>query len=115
MTPLPEPTLAAVSSFASLVAAAKRAARGKRLAPEAARFLFDLEPEVLRLERELRARTWQPGPFRTFIVTEPKPRTISAASDTRPKRERQRVRRRYSGPVVSWSLLRHGVWRQRRC
>jgi len=79
MTPLPEPTLEAVSSFASLVAAAKRAARGKRLAPEAARFLFDLEPEVLRLERELRARTWQPGPFRTFIVTEPKPRTISAA------------------------------------
>lgn len=69
----------AVSDFHALCRAARRAARGKRLTAEGAAFLFDLEPEVLRLQRELTDGTWRTGPYRTFPVVDPKPRTISAA------------------------------------
>lgn len=68
-----------VASFESLCAAARAAARGKRLSREAAAFLFDLEPEVLMLERELREASYLPGAYRTFRIIDPKPRTISAA------------------------------------
>ena len=68
-----------VADFHALRTAAVRAARGKRRQPEAAAFLADLEPEVLRLQRELLAGAWRPGPYRTFAITDPKPRTISAA------------------------------------
>ncbi len=73
------PTLEAASSFAALRAAAKKAARGHRKKPETAAFLCELEAEVMRLQRELRAGTYRPGPFRTFRIRDPKPRTISAA------------------------------------
>lgn len=73
------PTLEAASSFAALRAAAKKAARGHRKKPETAAFLCELEAEVLVLQRELRAGTYRPGPFRTFRIRDPKPRTISAA------------------------------------
>jgi len=68
-----------VASFPALVAAAKRAARGKKLTAESSRFMVDLEGEVLQLERELTSDTWRPGPYRTFRILDPKPRTISAA------------------------------------
>ncbi|MEW6742100.1 MAG: RNA-directed DNA polymerase [Planctomycetota bacterium] len=66
-------------SFQALHAAALRAAQGKKDREEVARFFFDLEPELVRLERELRHGTWRPAPFRTFTVYDPKERTISAA------------------------------------
>ena len=66
-------------SFPALRQAALRAARRKRAKPSTAAFLVDLESEVLALERELRTRTWRPRPYRTFSVSDPKPRTISAA------------------------------------
>ena len=62
-----------------LCVAARRAARGKRRVPEVARFLMDLEPEVLQLQRELTVGTYQPRGYRTFEVFDPKRRTISAA------------------------------------
>jgi RNA-directed DNA polymerase len=68
-----------VVSFPALRRAALRAARRKRAKPSTAAFLVDLESEVLALERELRSKTWVPRPFRTFSVSDPKPRTISAA------------------------------------
>ena len=73
------PTLEAASSFTSLRAAAKKAARGHRKKPETAAFLCELETEVLCLQRQLRGGTYRPGPFRTFRIRDPKPRTISAA------------------------------------
>jgi len=42
-----------VVSFGNLLGAAKDAARGKRSRPDVARFLLNLEPELLRLQREL--------------------------------------------------------------
>jgi len=59
--------------------AARRAARGKRLATEAAAFLADLDSEVLALQRELLSGNYRPGAYRTFRVQDPKPRLISAA------------------------------------
>jgi hypothetical protein len=66
-------------SFEALRKAARRAALGKRDREEVARFLCDLEPEVLQLERELKEGSWRPGAYRTFTINDPKERTISAA------------------------------------
>ena len=65
--------------FPQLVRAARRAARGKTRSESTSAFLFDLEVEVLRLERELRDGSWRPGGYRTFVITDPKRRLISAA------------------------------------
>ena len=68
-----------MTSFENLLRAAHAAARGKRFKPGVARFFFHLEPELLRLQAELVARTYRPGPYRTFTIHEGKPRQISAA------------------------------------
>ena len=68
-----------IATFGALCAAASRAAAGKRRGPGPAAFLADLEPEVLALERELRAGTWRPGGYVSFEVRDPKRRLISAA------------------------------------
>jgi RNA-directed DNA polymerase len=66
-------------SFESLLHAAEKARRGKRLKPAAIRFFFHLERELLRLHEELASLTYRPGPYRTFTIYEGKPRQISAA------------------------------------
>jgi RNA-directed DNA polymerase len=73
------PNFAGMLTFQRLCEAARRAAQGKKTR-EVAAFLLDLEPEVLRLEEELRARRYEPRLYKTFWVYEPKPRQISAAA-----------------------------------
>lgn len=68
-----------IADFQALREATLRAARGKRHKPRVAQFLASLETEVLRLQRELREESWQPGGYTEFIVRENKPRLISAA------------------------------------
>jgi RNA-directed DNA polymerase len=68
-----------VVSFQNLLGAASDAARGKRSRPDVASFLLNLEPELLRLRRELESGEYRPGAYRTFQVHEPKVRLISAA------------------------------------
>ncbi|MBI5245279.1 MAG: RNA-dependent DNA polymerase [Elusimicrobia bacterium] len=68
-----------VADFGALCAAARRAARGKGETPSAASFTFHMETEVLKLQRELLDGSYRPRPYRTFTVSDPKPRTISAA------------------------------------
>jgi retron-type reverse transcriptase len=68
-----------VVSFENLLAAARDAARGKRSRPDVAWFLLNLEPELLRLRRELESGEYRPGTYHTFQVREPKVRLISAA------------------------------------
>ena len=68
-----------LATFQALVTAAHEAARGHRRSTEVRRFFFDLEPEILAIERELVAGEYAPRGFRTFTITQPKPRTISAA------------------------------------
>ncbi|MCP5045384.1 MAG: RNA-dependent DNA polymerase [bacterium] len=67
-----------IVDFTALLQATRRAAQGKRSDAAVARFLGRLEPEVLRLQRELSDGRWQPGPIRQFSIRDPKPRLITA-------------------------------------
>ncbi len=68
-----------ITSFANLCRAARRAARCKRRAAGAARFLERLEPEALALQRELLAGRWLPSRPVQFTIHDPKERVITAA------------------------------------
>ena len=57
-----------IARFDALCAAAMRAAVGKRRVRGPAAFLANLETEVLRLERELQAETWQPGGYVSLLA-----------------------------------------------
>jgi retron-type reverse transcriptase len=68
-----------IVTFENLYAAAHKAFRGdKKYTGHAAAFYFHLEPELLRLEEALRSGTYQPAPYRSFTIYEPKQRHISA-------------------------------------
>lgn len=68
-----------ITAFSNLLAAARQAQKGKRFRPNVLRFNYNLEAELLRLQEELLSKTYCPGPYTTFAITEPKPRMISAA------------------------------------
>lgn len=68
-----------ITGFGNLCRAAQRAAAGKHAVRGVAAFLERLEPEALRLSRELRLGTWRPGAATTFVIRDPKERTITAA------------------------------------
>ena len=68
-----------LTSFENLYRAARKARRGKRSKQAVEAFEFDLEKNLVALRRDLLERTYQAGPFRTFTITDPKPRLISAA------------------------------------
>lgn len=68
-----------MTSFLCLCQAAEEAARGKKHKTPVARFLWNLEYEVLDLQRELRRGVYSPGPYDTFTVHDPKERRICAA------------------------------------
>ena len=68
-----------VVSWSNLVLAARKARRGKRSREVVQRFEFHQERELLRLQHELLSGEYQPGPFTTHWITQPKPRLISAA------------------------------------
>lgn len=66
-----------IANFQALCDAAQKAAKGKRRKPGVAAFLANLEPNVLRLERELQEGNWRPGRYTVIQVREPKPRRVS--------------------------------------
>lgn len=69
-----------VVTFDNLLLAANKTLRGgQKRKPAAARFYYDLEPELLRLQEELESGSWQPRPYRVFTICEPKPRQICAS------------------------------------
>jgi len=68
-----------IASFPALLAAARRAAAGKRATRSAAAFLANLETEVLLLERAPCDGSWRPGEYTVIRIDDPKPRRISAA------------------------------------
>jgi hypothetical protein len=63
----------------NLVRAYRQCRRGKRAKPDAVRFEFAWEANLLQLQRELHDGSYQPGPYRHFLIHDPKERTISAA------------------------------------
>jgi RNA-directed DNA polymerase len=68
-----------ICAFENLYLAYRAAARGKRGKAEVAAFERELEPNLLRLQEELLAQTYRPGPYTHFPIRDPKPRVISAA------------------------------------
>ncbi len=68
-----------IHTWENLEAAYRKARRGKRSRPPAADFEMAWESRLLRLQAELAAKTYQPGPYHSFYIHEPKKRLISAA------------------------------------
>ncbi|MBI4674046.1 MAG: RNA-dependent DNA polymerase [Chloroflexi bacterium] len=68
-----------VTAFDNLYNAFKGAARGKRSHADVARFEYELEENLTRLQEELETKTYQPGRYFSFRIYDPKPRLISAA------------------------------------
>jgi RNA-directed DNA polymerase len=68
-----------VYDFGNLLAAYRAARRGKRDKLQVFAFEFAYEDELLRLQEELAAQTYSPGPYTSFYITDPKRRLISAA------------------------------------
>ena len=66
-------------SWHNLREAHRKASRGKRGKSPAATFEIRLADNLLELEQELRAYTYQPGAYHSFYIHEPKRRLISAA------------------------------------
>jgi hypothetical protein len=66
-------------SFENLFLAWKKASTGCRKNLESSWFYFFLEPELLKLQKEIKTFTYKPGAFRYFTVSEPKRRTIAVA------------------------------------
>ncbi len=66
-------------SFENIYRAYRAARRGKRGHTGVADFEFNQEAELLRLRDELQTQTWQPGPYHSFYLHDPKRRLISAA------------------------------------
>jgi RNA-directed DNA polymerase len=66
-------------SWDNLYRAYRKAAKGKRGKPPAARFEYRLEDNLIQLQRELQAKTYRPGDYYSFHIHEPKRRLISAA------------------------------------
>lgn len=68
-----------ITTFENLLIAARKAQNSKRYRPDVLAFNYHLEEELIRLQTELQSQTYQPGPYMTFHIREPKPRIISAA------------------------------------
>ena len=68
-----------VTSFENLYEAFRCAKKGKRTRPDVAAFEFDLDHNLLGLQRELLDGTYRPAGYHHFTVREPTVRKISAA------------------------------------
>jgi len=63
----------------AVLAAVRQAARGKTLSADTRDFLLAMPSSAIALHRELCDGSYRPGVFRSFQITDPKPRLISAA------------------------------------
>jgi RNA-directed DNA polymerase len=68
-----------ICNWENLRLAHHKAARGKRGKRAAAAFEFNLADRLLALQEELLTKTYQPGPYHSFYIHDPKRRLISAA------------------------------------
>ncbi len=68
-----------LTSRAHLLASYRRAHGAGRSRPATTAFDYHLEAELEALRRELQDGSYRPGPYRSFLVHEPKRRLVSAA------------------------------------
>ncbi|HMQ59318.1 MAG TPA: reverse transcriptase/maturase family protein [Flavilitoribacter sp.] len=67
------------TSFQNLLVAYKKAHKGTRRTEESSAFFFNLEKELLQIQKELLKLTYQPRAYRYFKIHDPKERIISVA------------------------------------
>src|SRR5690606_28611407 len=68
-----------IVSFSNLLEASRRAQCCKRFRPDVLEFNYQLESNLLSLRDQLCGKTYRPGPYKVFVIYEPKRRYISAA------------------------------------
>ncbi|BAZ71201.1 RNA-directed DNA polymerase (plasmid) [Fischerella sp. NIES-4106] len=68
-----------IINFENILLASRQAQKGKRFRDNILDFNYHLETELIRLQQELTEKSYQPGAYRTFHLTNPKSRLISAA------------------------------------
>ncbi len=68
-----------VYDFHNLLTAFYRARAGKRKRKDIAQFEFNLEKNLIKLSEELKNKTYQPGKYKNFYLTDQKRRLITAA------------------------------------
>jgi retron-type reverse transcriptase len=68
-----------VVSFDNLLLASKKAFKGKKDKSRIAEFYFNLENELIELQKELKLKTYTPIPLITFMIMDPKVRKIGAS------------------------------------
>lgn len=79
-----------IYTFENLYRAYRAARKGKRDRAAVAAFEFDMEGNLLCLQRELREQTYRPGEYTNFYIHQPKRRLVSAAREN-------------SRPVPGWA------------
>jgi len=60
-----------IYDWENLRRAYQKAAKGKRGKPAAADFEYHLADNLLALQTELQAKTYQPGPYHSFYIHDP--------------------------------------------
>lgn len=68
-----------IVDFSNLHKAWRKAAKGKRKSLAVTRFEMNAADELIRLQGELKTRTWQAGQYQSFYIRDPKQRLVSAA------------------------------------
>ncbi len=68
-----------MASLENLLAASHSALHGKRMKPAAARYVLEMEKEVIALHEELNTGRYRHGPYHYFMIHEPKLRRVAAA------------------------------------
>lgn len=68
-----------IIDFENIILASRQAQKGKRFRDNVLEFNYHLETELIRLQKQLTDKTYQPGAYRTFHLINPKSRLISAA------------------------------------
>jgi retron-type reverse transcriptase len=67
-----------ICKFNRLYVSYLKARKGKHRRDEVAKFTYNLERELLILQKELQRKTYKTGKYRKFVIFEPKRREISA-------------------------------------
>ena len=68
-----------VTELKNLYKAFIKASKGKKWKSYVEQFKINLEKELFQLQDDLRSKTYQPGEYYNFYITEPKRRLVSAA------------------------------------
>ncbi len=68
-----------ILEFDNILLAARKAQKGKRFRDNVLDFNYNLETELIKIQKELTDKNYQPGAYRTFHLRSPKSRLISAA------------------------------------